>query len=47
MVLVVAGLVGYLTLHYSLNTYTTTQLSSYHDVVQMPARTADITITLP
>lgn len=46
-VLVAVGLIGYLALHFSLSHYTVEHLASYHHIVQMPAKTASITITLP
>ncbi|QEE23288.1 DotU family type IV/VI secretion system protein [Rhodanobacter glycinis] len=46
-VLVVAGLIGYFSLHVALQKDTTHRLAAYHDLVQMPARTASLTITLP
>lgn len=46
-VLVMAGLVGYFTLRVALQNDTTSRLATYHDLVQMPARTASLTITLP
>lgn len=46
-VLMVAGLVGYFTLRVSLQNDTTQRLASYHELVQMPARTASLIITLP
>jgi type VI secretion system protein ImpK len=46
-VLVMAGITGYLSLRVALQKDTTTRLAAYHDLVQMPARTANLTITLP
>lgn len=46
-VLVVAGLAGYFSLRVALQDDTTNRLAKYHDLVQMPARTASLTITLP
>lgn len=46
-VLVVAGLIGYFSLRVALQKDTSHRLASYHDLVQMPARTASLTITLP
>lgn len=46
-VLLVAGLVGYTTLRMALHKDTVQRLAAYHDLVQMPARTASLTITLP
>jgi type VI secretion system protein ImpK len=46
-VLVVAGLLGYFSLRVALQKDTTQRLAAYHDLVQMPARTASLTITLP
>lgn len=46
-VLFVVGLIGYVTLQYALQKDTTRRLAAYHDLVQLPARTATLTITLP
>lgn len=46
-VLVIAGLVGYASLRFALQKDTVQRLAAYHDLVQMPARTASLTITLP
>lgn len=46
-VLLVAGLAGYLSLRMALQKDTTQRLADYHELVQMPARTANLTITLP
>lgn len=46
-VLLVVGLVGYFTLRVSLQNNTTKRLASYSHLVQMPPRTASLTITLP
>jgi type VI secretion system protein ImpK len=46
-VLVVAGLIGYFSLRVALQKDTTHRLAAYRDLVQMPARTASLTITLP
>lgn len=46
-VLLVVGLIGYFTLRLSLQHDTTTRLASYSHLVQMPPRTASLTITLP
>lgn len=46
-VLAVIGLVGYFSLRVALQSDTTQRLAGYHDLVQMPARTASLTITLP
>ncbi|MDR1075782.1 MAG: type IVB secretion system protein IcmH/DotU [Xanthomonadaceae bacterium] len=47
LVLAVAGLLGYIVFSTLLGRQTDTQLAAYQDVVQLPARTAHITITLP
>jgi type VI secretion system protein ImpK len=46
-VLAVIGLVGYFTLRVSLQNNTTQRLAPYNNLVQMPERTASLTITLP
>jgi len=46
-VLLVAGLAGYLSLRMALQKDTAQRLADYHELVQMPARTANLTITLP
>lgn len=46
-VLAVVGLVGYFALRMALQKDTTQRLAAYHDLVQMPARTASLIITLP
>lgn len=47
LVLVAVGLIGYLSLRTTLHGETERRLAAYHDLVQMPARTASLTITLP
>lgn len=47
LVMVAAGLIGYFTLRVALHRDTVSRLADYHHVVQMPAKTASITITLP
>lgn len=46
-VLAVVGMVGYFGLTLLLQRHTEQQLAGYNDVVQLPARTAHLTITLP
>lgn len=46
-VLAVVGALGYFGLTLLLERHTTQQLAGYNDVVQLPARTAHLTITLP
>lgn len=46
-VLAVVGLGGFFLLHSMLDHQTGKQLAGYHDLVQMPARTASLSITLP
>ncbi len=46
-VLAVVSLVGYFSLRYALQQETDRQLASYQQIVEMPAKTASITITLP
>ncbi|MGP1666558.1 MAG: type IVB secretion system protein IcmH/DotU, partial [Rhodanobacter sp.] len=46
-VLLIAGLVGYFSLHVALKNDTEQRLAGYNELVQMPARTANIVITLP
>lgn len=46
-VLAVVGLGGYALMQGMLNQETTRKLAEYHDLVQLPARTASLTITLP
>ena len=43
----VVGLLGYFGLNALLGRHTGEQLAGYHDVVQLPGRTASLTITLP
>lgn len=47
VLLAAVGLVGYFGLSTLLGNHTEQQLAGYHEVVQMPARTAHLTITLP
>lgn len=47
MVIGAVGLASYSGLRLSLNAHTQQQLSGYHDVVNMPSRTAHLKITLP
>lgn len=47
LVLAVVGLIGFFTLRISLQNETTQRLAGYHDLIQLPARTASLTITLP
>ena len=46
-VLTVVGLLGYFGLDALLGGHTEQQLAGYHEVVQLPGRTAHLTITLP
>lgn len=46
-VLAVVGLLGYFGLDALLGGHTEQQLAGYHEVVQLPGRTAHLTITLP
>lgn len=46
-VLVVVSLIGYFSLRYALQQETDQQLAAYENVVEMPAKTASLTITLP
>lgn len=46
-VLAVVGLLGYFGLDALLGGHTKQQLAGYHEVVQLPGRTAHLTITLP
>lgn len=46
-VLAVVGLAGYLSLRVAMQQDTSQHLAAYHDLVQMPARAASLTITLP
>lgn len=46
-VLAVVGLAGYFSLRVALHKDTEQRLAAYHELVQMPARTASLTITLP
>ncbi|MFD0739815.1 type IVB secretion system protein IcmH/DotU [Lysobacter koreensis] len=46
-VLALVGVLGYVGLNTLLGRHTEKQLAGYHDVVQLPARTAHLTITLP
>lgn len=46
-VLAVVGVLGYSGLSLLLERHTTQRLAGYHDVVQLPARSAHLTITLP
>jgi len=46
-ILAVVGIVGFLTLRIALENDTQARLAPYQDLVQMPARTANLTITLP
>lgn len=46
-VLVGVSLAGYLSLRYVLGEHTAQQLAAYQDIVRMPAKTANVTITLP
>ncbi len=45
--LAVVGLFSYFGLNHTLQAHTRRQLAAYHHIIQMPARTANITITLP
>jgi type VI secretion system protein ImpK len=47
LVLSVIGLVSYTGLRLSLASETEQQMAGYHNVIQMPSRTAHLTITLP
>ena len=47
LVLAAVGLIGYLSLRTTLHGETERRMAAYHDLVQMPARTASLTITLP
>lgn len=46
-VLAVVSLTGYISLHHALATKAENQLADYQHVVEMPAKTASLTITLP
>lgn len=46
-VLAVAGVLSYSVLQFSLRSDIRNHVAGYHDVVQMPARTASLVITLP
>lgn len=43
----VLGVAGYLVLHHALGRETQAAMADYHDVVSVPPRTAQVTITLP
>ncbi|MEO7066818.1 MAG: type IVB secretion system protein IcmH/DotU [Rhodanobacter sp.] len=46
-ILAVVGLVGYFSLRVTLQHDTQQRLAAYHNLVELPARTANLTITLP